>query len=147
RHAHIDLTHDVIELDEGSGDDGSVRSGTVLVIEDNVDFAAVLDDMVRCDPRTDFDVVHAGSLNEALALLARMPVVCTILDLALPDARGLEALTRLGHDAPSVPLVVLTGWANDSAALLALQEGAEDYLFKGTVSSRDLVRTVQFAIE
>jgi PleD family two-component response regulator len=54
-----------------------------------------------------------------------------IVDLSLPDARGLEAVLAIRIVAPEFPVVVLTGVASDSLGREALQAGAQDYLVKG----------------
>ena len=70
-----------------------------------------------------------------------------LLDLGLPDAQGLEAVRRAHAAAPRVPLVVLTGLDDESLAAQALQEGAQDYLIKGQIETRGLLRALRYAIE
>ena len=60
---------------------------------------------------------------------------------------GLDAVRRAHAAAPRVPLVVLTGLDDDTLALSALKEGAEDYLVKGQIESRGLLRALRYAIE
>ena len=69
------------------------------------------------------------------------------IDLGLPDAQGLEAIRRTHAAAPGVPLVVLTGLDDESVAVQALQEGAQDYLIKGQIETRGLMRALRYAIE
>ena len=69
-----------------------------------------------------------------------------LLDLGLPDAEGLEAVRRVHAVAPQIPLVVLTILDDESMALRALQEGAQDYLIKGQIES-GLLRALRYAIE
>ena len=69
-----------------------------------------------------------------------------LLDLGLPDADGLEAVRRAHAAAPRVPLVVLTILDDESLAVRALQEGAQDYLIKGQIES-GLLRALRYAIE
>ena len=79
-----------------------------------------------------FRVTHVQRLRDAVAHLARdggSDVV--LLDLGLPDARGMEALTGLLDAAPDLPLVVLSGLDDERLALEAVLRGAQDYLIKG----------------
>ena len=65
-------------------------------------------------------------------------------------ARCRRAWTRVGgpvRRAPRVPLVVLTGRDEESLAGQALQEGAQDYLIKGQIDTRGLLRALRYAIE
>jgi diguanylate cyclase (GGDEF)-like protein/PAS domain S-box-containing protein len=70
-----------------------------------------------------------------------------LLDLGLPDAQGLEAVRRAHTAAPRIPLVVLTGMDDESLAAQCLQEGAQDYLIKGQIETRGLLRSLRYAVE
>ena len=70
-----------------------------------------------------------------------------MLDLSLPDADGLETLVRTHAQAPSVPIVVLTGLDDEGLAIRAVREGAQDYLVKGQVTGQLLVRAMRYATE
>ena len=76
-----------------------------------------------------------------------MPFDVILLDLGLPDAQGLGAVRRAHAAAPRIPLVVLTGMDDDSLAAQALQEGAQDYLVKGQIETRGLLRALRYAVE
>ena len=70
-----------------------------------------------------------------------------MLDLGLPDAQQLGAVKRAHAVAPRVPLVVLTGLDDGALAAQALQEGAQDYLIKGQIDARGLLRSLRYSIE
>jgi signal transduction histidine kinase len=94
-----------------------------------------------------FEVAVAGRLSTALAHLATAATDAVLVDLALPDGRGLETLDRLRSGASDLPILVLAGPDDEELALAALGAGASDYLPKGQ-GSRDLVaRAVQYAVE
>src|ERR1700674_1371441 len=86
-------------------------------------------------------------MSEAEKHLAAHAVDIIILDLGLPDAQGLEAVRRAHAAAPRVPLVVLTGLDDESLATQALQEGAQDYLIKGQIETRGLLRALRHSVE
>jgi diguanylate cyclase (GGDEF)-like protein len=69
-----------------------------------------------------------------------------LLDLGLPDAQGLDSFMRLHAQVPSVPVIIVTGLNNESIAVEALRQGAQDYLLKG-LDGRMLVRAITYAIE
>ena len=79
--------------------------------------------------------------------LARHAVDLILLDPGLPDAQGLEAVRRAHAAAPHTPLVVLTGHDDETLALEALQQGSQDYLIKGQIETRGLLRALRYAIE
>jgi diguanylate cyclase (GGDEF)-like protein/PAS domain S-box-containing protein len=119
---------------------------TLLVVEDHLGDARLLREMLREEgART--EVSHVCSMLEAEGYLAGNMVDIILLDLGLPDAQGLEAVQRAHAAAPRVPLVVLTGLDDESLAARALQEGAQDYLIKGEIDARGLVRALRYAVE
>ena len=121
-------------------------SRTVLLVEDNPGD-------VRLTTRTlgeaagSWKVEWADRLAAAVSRLAAGGVDVVLLDLQLPDSRGLDTLLTVAARAPQVPVVVLTG--DDDAALGtdALRSGAQDHLIKGTADGELLERVLDYAIE
>jgi signal transduction histidine kinase len=70
-----------------------------------------------------------------------------LLDLSLPDSRGLQTFKKQQAKAPQVPIIVLTGLNDEALAVEAVREGAQDYLVKGHVDSNLLSRSIYYAIE
>jgi diguanylate cyclase (GGDEF)-like protein len=69
-----------------------------------------------------------------------------LVDLSLPDARGLDILVEAQRTAPGVPFIALSGAADDSLAAQALQLGAQDFLVKSELNPGQLARALSFAI-
>jgi PAS domain-containing protein len=86
-------------------------------------------------------------MGQAEKHLAGGGVDIILLDLGLPDAQGLESIRRARAVAPRVPLVVLTSLDDESMAAQALQEGVQDYLIKGQIDARGLLRALRYAVE
>jgi signal transduction histidine kinase len=120
---------------------------TLLIIEDNPGDARLICEMLNEENSVQTQLVHAGTLNEAEKLLATQSIDFILLDLGLPDATGFEAIKRIRVLAPDVPLVVLTGMDDDEVAAQSLQQGVQDYLIKGQIESRGLLRTLRYASE
>jgi diguanylate cyclase (GGDEF)-like protein len=94
-----------------------------------------------------YEVVHVETLEDAKIYLRNSRVACTLLDLMLPDADGLDGLVALRNISPDVPVVVVTADDDESRAVKAVQGGAQDYLIKGRMDSEQLCRSVRYAIE
>jgi signal transduction histidine kinase/FixJ family two-component response regulator len=124
---------------------GSAPPVRVLLIEDNPADARLLGELLAEVPGRDFALRHFTQLRPALAHRADADVV--LLDLSLPDAHGLETLERLLRDGTDVPVVVLTGLADEDLARRAMLAGAQDYLNKGEIGPALLARTIFYAIE
>ena len=120
---------------------------SLLLIEDNLGDARLLREMLYEQRPHSTSLIHVPSMAEAEAHLAANAVDVILLDLGLPDAQGVEAVRRAHAAAPRVPLVVLTGLDDEELAGLALQEGAQDYLIKGQIETRGLLRALRYAIE
>jgi CheY-like chemotaxis protein len=119
---------------------------TVLVIEDNVGDARLLREMLDEQGSQDIELTHVECMRDAEKFLAQHAVDVILLDLGLPDAQGLGGVQRAHVFAPDVPLVVLTGLDDESLAAQALQEGAQDYLIKGQIDTRGLLRALRYAV-
>jgi PAS domain S-box-containing protein len=119
----------------------------ILLVEDNAGDARLLREMINEPAPRKHDLVHHASIEQAINYLVNNPVDVVLLDLGLPDAQGLEAVRRIDRAAPHVPLVVLTGFDDETLAGQALQEGAQDYLVKGQIEPRGLLRAMRYAIE
>lgn len=120
----------------------------VLLVEDNSGDARLLREMLNEQgPEFDTALTHVHSMSDAEKHLAERSVDILLLDLGLPDAQGLEAVRRAHSAAPRLPLVVLTGMDDEALAVQTLQEGAQDYLIKGQIDTRGLLRAMRYAIE
>jgi diguanylate cyclase (GGDEF)-like protein/PAS domain S-box-containing protein len=121
--------------------------GVILLVEDDPDQAFLTRHCLREQVLPELDVVHVSTAAEATARLTQQDVRCVVLDLSLPDARGLEALRAFRSQDPTVPIVVLTGTDSDELGRQALELGAQDYLVKGRHGPDAVRRSVVFAIE
>jgi signal transduction histidine kinase len=119
----------------------------VLLVEDNPGDARLLREMFNEDSSLDVDLACVSFMSEAERLLAKRTVDIILLDLGLPDAQGLAAIRRARIAAPDIPLVVLTGMDDEALAGQSLQEGAQDYLIKGQIDTRGLLRALRYAGE
>jgi diguanylate cyclase (GGDEF)-like protein/PAS domain S-box-containing protein len=119
----------------------------LLLVEDNPGDARLLREMFSEQGTRHIELTEVSSMAEAENYLAIRQVDVILLDLGLPDAQGLGAVQRAHAAAPRVPLVVLTGLDDESLSAQALQEGAQDYLIKGQLETRGLLRALRYAVE
>ncbi len=116
----------------------------VLLIEDDDGDALIVEELLH-DAGEPFVLVRARSLAEAGAALSG--VSCVLLDLELPDSRGLQGVRRLQRTRPDLAVVVLTGISDEHLGEEAVAAGAQDYLVKGQVDGFLLQRVVRYAVE
>ena len=119
----------------------------ILLIEDNAGDARLLREMFTEQGTVNVEFAHVDCMGAAEKYLSAHEVDIILLDLGLPDSQGLGAIRRAHAAAPRVPLVVLTGFDDELLAEQALQEGAQDYLIKGQIEQRGLLRALRYATE
>ncbi len=121
----------------------------ILLIEDNPGDIRLLQEVMREVTTVQCQITPAMTLAAALQqlLLETVRFDVILLDLSLPDSRGLASFLNLHRQATNIPIVVLTGSDDENLALTAMQQGAQDYLIKGQVDSNVLLRSIRYAIE
>mgnify|MGYP001574143830 CR=1 FL=1 len=124
----------------------SDRQFKILLIEDNpADVLLLKESMI--DAQFDFNMQNVSSLSTGLAYLEEHKVDIVLLDLSLPDSRGLEGLTKIQQLTPGVPVVILTGLDDERVAELAVIKGAQDYLIKARVGVSAILRVIRYSID
>ncbi len=121
----------------------------ILLIEDDPDYTFLISRLVDevCGGTVKFLVESVSSLAEGLARLERDDHDIVLLDLMLPDSRGLETLSRLRAKAPGIPVVVLTNVDDEAIGTDAIARGAQDFLGKQKIDPRRLARAISYALE
>ncbi|HYX16131.1 MAG TPA: response regulator [Nostoc sp.] len=119
----------------------------VLLVEDNPGDVFLLQEFLKEVTTVVVDLMPVERLSEALNYLAKELFDVILLDLSLPDSQGLETFVIAHHQAKATPIIVLTGINDETLAIRAMQEGAQDYLVKGQVTGDLLVRSMRYAIE
>ncbi|MBW2039007.1 MAG: PAS domain S-box protein [Deltaproteobacteria bacterium] len=123
------------------------RNVKVLLIEDNPGYAELMGVVLTKVRGDQFDLECVSRLSGGLELLGKGGVDVVLLDLSLPDSKGLDTFFTVFDKAPEVPVIVLTATDDEALAVKAVQAGAQDYLVKGQVDRNLLVRSIHYAIE
>ncbi|MGK2883065.1 MAG: PP2C family protein-serine/threonine phosphatase [Mycobacterium sp.] len=119
---------------------------SVLLVEDDSGDALIVEELIA-DAVADIGLVWARSMADAERELAKSRPDCVLLDLNLPDAKGINAVGHVGNMDATIPIVVLTGLNDEHFGVSAVAAGAQDYLVKGRVEPEMLRRAVLYAIE
>ncbi|MBX9690311.1 MAG: response regulator [Candidatus Obscuribacterales bacterium] len=119
----------------------------ILLIEDSAADAKLLRTMLKGSEKVQFELEHVSRLQKGIELLQAGYFDLVLLDLSLPDAQGLDTFRRLHTIHPELPIIVLTGLNDESAAVETVQAGAQDYLIKGQVEADALSRSIIYAFE
>jgi DNA-binding response OmpR family regulator len=98
----------------------------ILVVDDDAKIRNLLEDYLG---QEGFRVTNAASCSEMAAALTREPADLILLDLRLPDGDGLALVRQLRAESP-VPVIILSGKAEEVDRIVGLELGADDYLTK-----------------
>ena len=126
----------------------SEKNIKLLLVEDGPDDALLAQaHLQKAEGALSFEVTWVSTLDEALGHLTEEECDIVLLDLHLPDTKGVEGVERLCRLPVPPPLVVLTGSDADSLAQRSLQLGAQDFYVKSRLETESLVRCLRYAIE
>ena len=120
---------------------------TVLLVEDNPGDARLIQESLADSNGDAFDLETADRLATALRRLSAGGIDAVLLDLALPDSKGQNTFDKAKAQAPTVPIIVLTGLGDEALALKMVREGAQDYVAKIDLNGSILSRAIRYAVE
>lgn len=119
----------------------------VLVVEDSPSDAEITINKVRNirDLRT--EIAHVWTLADARAYLLSHAADVILLDLELPNGRGLESLRQVRRVPLVPPIIVLTGADSETDAIRAIaEEGAQSYIPKDKLTAENIRRILIYAV-
>lgn len=120
----------------------------ILLIEDDTDDAYLFMEMVSDEKTGTIGIEHVISLTAGIERIRDGGIDIVLSDLGLPESRGLDTLNLLLPEVgETLPVIVLTGLADEEIGAEAVRAGAQDYLFKEEVTGSLLVRSILYAIE
>src|ERR1039457_5938629 len=126
----------------------------ILLIQDDAAAAKTILDALSNSSDESFQVEWVRRCSEGLERLAgterreqTASIAAILIDLFLPDGRGIETFDRLFRVAPRIPILILCTPPEEETAKLAVQCGAQDYLFKARLDAYLLPKAVGSMIE
>lgn len=107
--------------------------GNILITDDEEQLRKLLSRIIHLE---DFKVMEAGNLKAARDLLDRQPVDILLCDVRLPDGNGVDFVKEVKTKHPAVQVILITAYGNIADGVLAIKNGAFDYLVKGNDNDR-----------
>ena len=92
------------------------------------------------------ELQHADCLNDGIKLIETETIDTILLDLNLPDSRGIDTFDSIQAVAGDTPIIVMTGMDNEDLLKQVIAKGARNYLLKGHVNIHVVLKTVLAAI-
>ncbi len=118
----------------------------ILLVEDNPGDVLIFKEHLRFSG-IDYELVESSSLKDAILKISQQDFDVILLDLGLPDSIGIETLKKFNLSSLKVPVIVMTGLDDEETALESLKEGAQDYLFKNSIDSQNIIHSIRYSIE
>ena len=115
---------------------------TILVVDDENGVRQSFNMILN----NEFNVLLAGSGQEAIDIFTKKSVDLVLLDLFLPDSNGLELLRRFKHADPKVEIIMVTAVKAIQTAMKATRLGAYEYIVK-PFKVDELLNTIHKALE
>jgi diguanylate cyclase (GGDEF)-like protein len=118
----------------------------ILLVEDDSDDAEFLRRSLA-QHNSSTHITRTSQISDAVAALEDTHFDVVLLDLNLPDGRGVECVEKIQKADELVPIVVLSGHADEDFAVEILNRGVQDYLVKWEGDGRIILRAIRYAIE
>jgi two-component system, sensor histidine kinase and response regulator len=121
-------------------------STSILLVEDSMPDARYVQELLS---NRKYIVAHASNLAQAQSEVSMKAnsFDVVLLDLSLPDGKGLQTFSSMIEQAPKMPILILTGLDDEDLALQAVKLGAQDYILKKELNEYSLSRAIRYAIE
>lgn len=120
----------------------------ILCVEDNEDDVFLIKECLHNEANPDkFSVDAVDTLQGAMGYLGHEKPDLILLDLFLPDSRGMRSFEALYAHFPNVPIVIMSSLDDEQLATEAVRQGAQDYLVKGSVNPWLIGRVLRYALE
>jgi diguanylate cyclase (GGDEF)-like protein len=118
----------------------------VLLVEDNEDHIYIFQTYLSLVENVSLGTMVVPRLEDALDMTRENNIDIILLDLMLPDSKGLDTFTKYHQSFPDIPVVVITALNDENLGIQAVQQGAQDYLIKGDINSNILSRSILYSL-
>jgi two-component system NtrC family response regulator len=121
----------------------AIMNNTVLIIDDDKALQTLL---TRIISKEGFNVLAVGDAGSGLKILEKEPVSVVMSDVNLPDANGIELVQTIKSKHPLTEIIVITGYGTIADGVMAIKNGAFDYLVKGDDNTK-IIPLISKALE
>ena len=123
-------------------DQRTSRPTRILIVDDDAGQRSLLDSFLRGQG---FEIIPVSSGQQALDTLGKQDVAMMISDVRMPGISGLETLRRARKNHPTLPVLLVTAYADIRDAVGAMRDGAVNYLEK-PIDLDELLTSVRKAV-
>lgn len=129
------------------GNDSITPIRILLIADDQGEGGIVHTLLMQMVQTVPFVITTLQQIDTVLKQLGQPSFDLILLDFSLPQCEGLDTFHQIHAQAPRLPIIILSSFEDSASAIEAVRQGAQDYLVKGQIDSRLLVRSIRYAIE
>ena len=118
----------------------------LMMVEDDDYYQKIVQYLLQGYPNSSFTVSQSGCLADALTYLAKETPDLILLDLNLPDSKGLDTLANVQSISQRIPIIILTGSDERELGTESILRGATDFLVKQKTDADSLVRCIRYSL-
>lgn len=119
---------------------------TILLIEDNPGDVRLIQTTLDDTKDIHINLLVADNLARGLKYIVAENVNVILLDLNLPDSKGIETFRNVHKFSMRIPVIIMSILSDKELIYQAMREGAQDYFIKGEVENEALIRGIRYAI-
>ncbi len=119
----------------------------ILLVEDYPFDVEITLDLLKSIGFSEDAVMHASTLRATIKLLEQEEPDLILLDLGLPDSKGMKTFETIHSQFPAAAIVVFSGLNDQDLALESVKKGAQDYLVKGKIDNLRLETSIRYSVE
>lgn len=117
----------------------------ILVIEDK-DLDLLFIKKTLTFTGEEINLLSANTIKDGLSVMDSEQVDCILLDMHLQDGEKHEAFHKVFDKNPNIPIILLTGSNDVELGLDLIDKGAQDFINKEDINSKDLIKAIKFSI-
>ncbi len=125
----------------------TINAFRILLVEDNPGDARLVKEFLSEIKEITYELKWTKSLSQGFEALTKTEYDILLLDLNLPDSRGLETVRSILDAHSPIPIIILTGYDDERIGNQLIQEGIEDYILKKDLTGHLLVSSIRNTIE
>ena len=119
----------------------------ILIVEDNNGDYDYISLLLKEESGLSMQIIRSTTLEEARSVCENECPDLILLDLGLPDSKGIDTAVKVIEFAQRIPVIVLTGFQSEETGLRAIKSGAQDYICKNELSTNYLIKSIKYSLE
>ncbi len=119
------------------------EGATVLVVDDDMFVREATSSLLK---ECGYSAVECDGAKNALSILRTTPVETVLTDIKMPETSGIELLAEIHGVNPTIPVILMTAYAELDVAINAVRKGAFDFLIK-PYKPESLIYSIEKAIK